>query len=109
MHKRWRNKKRLAFVRSLRCRCRDPRCPPCSGTGSDRIVAAHLRSMSGAGIKPHDFVTYPLSQTIHTLFHNHGQNAVSWQLARVEEVWAEAFDRGVLLFDSSVDFEEVPF
>lgn len=99
MPQRWKNKDWLAFVRSLPCRCKDPRCPNCNGSGLiDKVVAAHLRSNTGIGRKPHDFLTYPLSDFIHRTFHYHGHPSVAWQLERVAEVWHVAFERGVLLF-----------
>lgn len=107
--RRWQSAEWLKFVRSLPCRCGDPRCPPCSGERQDRIVAAHLRNRTGVGQKPHDFLVYPLSDTIHRIFHDKGQPDVAWQLERVTEVWHIAFDRGLLTFSTSFDLEGLPF
>lgn len=99
---RWRSSEWLEFVRSLRCACRDPRCPACSRLldldGSRHIVAAHLRTCStGTGAKPDDFLAYPLTDTVHKLYHSGGQPGAEWQLERVAEALRAGFRRGVLV------------
>lgn len=99
---RWRSPAWLEFVRSLVCRCGDPRCPTCSpwsATGSSRrVVAAHLRAgWSGVGVKPDDFLAYPLTDEVHRAFHGGGQPGAEWQLERVAESLRAGFARGVLV------------
>ena len=105
--KRWESPEWRAFVRSLPCSCRDPRCGNCNGKGpGTRVVAAHLRNYAGIGQKPCDFLCYPLSDQIHKLYHDHGHPSVEWQLERVAAALRTGFERGVLQVDTStvVDF-----
>lgn len=98
---RWRSKAWLEWVRTLPCQCEDPRCPLCTRTCNDRIVAAHLRygPQVGMGIKPDDFLVYPLSNTIHEVFHREGQQSFGWQMERVIWVWREAIRQGILVVE----------
>jgi len=102
----WKSSEWREFVRSLPCRCDDPRCPNCSPYtakgGPVRVEAAHLRSQTGVGQKPPDFMCYPLSSAIHAIYHREGHPGVAWQLARVQEVLSAAFERGALQFDPDV-------
>ena len=93
-----RSKAWRAFVRSLPCGCRDPRCPNCSWAGYSDVEAAHLRSQTGGAQKPSDILCYPLSGDIHRIFHGKaGHPSVAWQLARVVRVLDYALDQGVLV------------
>lgn len=96
--KRWGSPEWRAFVRSLPCSCRDPRCHNCSFTAypTTPVIAAHLRNFAGMGQKPCDFLVYPLSDQIHKVFHSNGQQSVSWQLERVIATLRAGFERGVL-------------
>lgn len=107
---RWRSREWRAFVRSLPCSCGDPRCSNCRpwlGRPSP-VIAAHLRtSATGLGIKPDDFLTYPLSDQIHKVYHNGGQPGPEWQLERVAETLREGLRRGVLRFEGGEPPNEV--
>lgn len=96
---RWRSDEWKAFVRRLQCRCEDPRCPSCGmreGSGPGGVIAAHLRSNAGMGIKPDDFLVYPLTNSIHTTFHNKEQPGVELQLQWVTHALRAGFQAGVL-------------
>lgn len=100
--KRWESPEWRAFVRSLPCSCRDPRCAYCNGVNSlepwtgTRVVAAHLRSHAGMGQKPDDLLCFPLSDQIHQVFHSKGHPSVEWQLERVAQTLRLGFERNVL-------------
>lgn len=101
---RWRSIDYLRWVRSLSCCCRDSRCPNCGINPSgktDHVVAAHIRYGTdvGLGIKPDDFLVIPLTNTIHTIFHQSGHPALKWQMERLAGVLCMAFRRGVLKLD----------
>ena len=101
---RWRSAAWRAFVRSLDCGCHDPRCPNCNHLGPpDAVIAAHLRSQAGMGTKPDDFLCYPLSDTIHTTFHNVGHPDVAWQLERVTRTLRAGLRRGVIRIDTETE------
>jgi hypothetical protein len=105
--RRWQSPEWRAFVRSLPCSCRDPRCDNCSGVVSGvgrefRVVAAHLRSHAGIGQKPDDTMCYPLSDQIHKLYHRVGHPSVEWQLERVAATLRAGFERNVLKVDTSM-------
>lgn len=102
MGKRWDSPEWREFVRSLPCRCKDPRCPNCSGGVPVRVICAHMRSQTGLGRKPHDLWTYPLSDKVHQVFHMRGQPSLAWQIQRIEEVWSVALTRGIIRFDFDV-------
>lgn len=96
---RWRASAWRAFVRSLPCSCRDPRCRNCNPWkgAPTRVVAAHFRTTStGLSLKPDDFLIYPLSDQIHRVYHDGGQPGIEWQVERVAETLREGFRRGVL-------------
>jgi hypothetical protein len=108
---RWRCTEWLEFVRTLPCECSDPRCPNCSPSGitPTHVVAAHLRSMAGIGAKPHDFLVYPLSDTIHRTFHVHGHPSVGWQLERVTRALKRGLQAGVIRIDHERDDGDIPY
>ena len=108
-HGHWRSHVWRRFVRSLRCCCGDSRCPTCGPLRvPDRVVAAHLRNRAGMSVNPDDFLCYPLTDTIHRIYHNKGQPSVARQLEFVTETLRLGFQRGVLLIDEDpeglVDF-----
>lgn len=109
--KRWESPEWRAFVRSLPCSCRDPRCGHCNDLGlgfssvANPVVAAHLRSHAGIGQKPCDFLCYPLSDQIHKVFHAHGHPSVEWQLERVAQTLRAGFERNVLKVDTSMGLD----
>jgi len=95
----WRSRRWLEFVRSLPCSCRRHDCPNCSRHALGEptpVVAAHLRSHGAMGVKPDDFLVYPLADAMHRRFHDTGQPSVEWQLDRVTEALRAGFDAGVL-------------
>jgi hypothetical protein len=102
---RWRSPGYLAYVRSLGCRCQDPRCPNCQherGLARVPVQAAHLRMTGcGMGVKPDDFMVYPLSAAMHELFHRKGHPGDAWQMDRVIWTWREAFRDGIFCIGSA--------
>lgn len=70
---RWVSRRWLDFVREQPC--------VVSGLEGETIQAAHFRYPGcGMGVKPSDFMTYPLAAGVHDMFHRMGQPAHETQL-----------------------------
>ena len=96
---RWRSREWRRWVTQLPCSCGRADCSNCGPGMAWPVEPAHLRygSATGLGMKPDDFLTYPLGAGQHRSFHNGGQPTQADQFAWVIETWRRAHQEGVLL------------